>query len=112
MRLAEPVVIQCGRSHRRAAMSPTLDEPRVRTWSKAEYYQMADLGWFRGQRAELIEGEIVAQCPQNWPHSVTTYRVGERLAQAFGTSAWVRTQMPLDLGETSEPEPDVSAVRG
>ena len=87
-------------------MTPTLDEPRVRTWSKAEYYQMADLGWFRGQRAELIEGEIVAQSPQNWPHSVTTFRVGERLALAFGKSAWVRTQMPLDLGETSEPEPE------
>src|SRR5262249_42247280 len=83
-----------------------------RTWSKAEYYQMAELGWFRGQRAELIEGEIVAQSPQNWPHSVTTSRAGERLANAFGASAWVRTRMPLDFGETSEPDPDVSVVPG
>lgn len=93
-------------------MTPTLDEPRVRTWSKAEYYQMADLGWFRGQRAELIEGEIVAQSPQNWPHSVTTDLVAERLRQAFSSSAWVRMQLPLDFGASSEPEPDVSVVSG
>jgi Uma2 family endonuclease len=93
-------------------MTPTLDEPRVRTWTKAEYYQMAELGWFRGQRAELIEGEIVAQSPQNWLHSVTTDRVGERLRQPFAASAWVRTQLPLDLGPKSEPEPDVSVVPG
>ena len=93
-------------------MMPTLDEPRVRTWSKAEYYQMADLGWFRGQRAELIEGEIVAQSPQNWPHSVTTDRVAERLRHTFGATAWVRMQLPLDFGATSEPEPDISVVPG
>src|SRR5436190_16008209 len=109
---AGPVLIQCRRSERRTAMTPTLDEPRVRTWSKAEYYQMAELGWFRGQRAELIEGEIVAQSPQNWLHSVTTDRVGECLRQAFGASAWVRTQFPLDFGQKSEPGPDVSVVAG
>jgi Uma2 family endonuclease len=95
-----------------AVAAPTVTEPRVRKWTKAEYYQMADLGWFRGQRAELIEGEIVVQSPQNWPHSVTTDRVGERLRQAFGATAWVRTQLPLDVSSVSEPEPDVSVVLG
>jgi Uma2 family endonuclease len=95
-----------------AVAAPTVTEPRVRKWTKGEYYQMADLGWFRGQRAELIEGEIVVQSPQNWPHSVTTYRVGERLRQAFSAMGWVRTQLPVDLGAASEPEPDVSVVPG
>jgi Uma2 family endonuclease len=95
-----------------AVAAPVSAEPQVRKWTKDEYYQMADLGWFRGQRAELIEGEIVVQSPQNWPHTVTTDRVGERLRQAFGTTAWVRTQFPVDLGAASEPEPDVSVVPG
>jgi hypothetical protein len=36
-----------------------IEEPRVRKWTKDEHYQMADLGWFRDQRAELVEGDIV-----------------------------------------------------
>jgi hypothetical protein len=30
-----------------------------RRWSKTEYYRMAELGFFRGQRVELMEGRIV-----------------------------------------------------
>ncbi len=33
-------------------------EPRTRPWTKAEYYQMAEVGMFRDQRVELIGGEI------------------------------------------------------
>src|SRR5262249_38897963 len=40
------------------------DEPRPRLWTKDEYYRMGDLGWFNGQKAELLEGEIVVTSPQ------------------------------------------------
>ena len=73
---------------------------------------MGDLGWFEGQRAELVDGEIVVLSPQNFPHSSTTVRVFEALRSAFGSDFWVRMQLPLDTGRTSLPEPDVSVVAG
>jgi Uma2 family endonuclease len=73
---------------------------------------MADLGWFAGQRVELIEGEIVVLSPQKFAHGQVADRVTELMRGLFGNGFWVRMQLPLDLGENSEPEPDVSVVRG
>lgn len=33
--------------------------PAIRKFSRGEYYQMADLGWFDDLRVELINGEIL-----------------------------------------------------
>jgi Uma2 family endonuclease len=92
--------------------APIAEEPRVRKWTKEEYYQMADLGWFRDQRAELVEGDIVVLSPQKFEHNVTTDRVFELLKRAMGKQFWVRMQSPVDFGALSEPEPDVSVVVG
>ena len=94
------------------AMAPQTQAPHTRKWTKAEYYRMAELGWFRGQRVELIEGEIVVLSPQNVGHFTTTDRATEVQRVAFGPGYWVRMQGPLDLGDPTEPEPDVSVVLG
>ena len=73
---------------------------------------MAELGWFRDQRAELVEGEIVVLSPQKFGHGAATDRVTELLRDAMGKKFWVRMQLPVDLGAVSEPEPDVSVVPG
>jgi Uma2 family endonuclease len=87
-------------------------EPVPRLWTKHEYYQMAELGWFIGQRVELIEGEVMVQSPQKFSHYATTDQAAEVLRKVFEPGAWVRIQGPLDLGADSEPEPDVSVVSG
>jgi Uma2 family endonuclease len=86
--------------------------PRPRRWSKREYYRLGELGFFRGQRVELLEGQIVVLSPQNAAHSYTVDRVTRVLNAAFGQGFWVRMQLPIDLGQTTEPEPDVSVVLG
>jgi Uma2 family endonuclease len=86
--------------------------PQSRLWTKAEYYRLGELGFFQGQKAELIEGKIMVLSPQKWPHASTTDRVGKVLEAALGTNVWVRTQLPLNLGLVSDPEPDVSVVPG
>ena len=73
---------------------------------------MAELGWFAGQRVELIEGEIVVLSPQKFAHGQVTDRATELMREVFGAGFWARMQLPLDLGPSSEPEPDVSVVRG
>src|SRR5258708_2478763 len=87
-------------------------DPRPRLWTREEYYRMGEIGLFRGQRAELIEGEIMVLSPQNWPHSSTVDRVCEVLKQLVGGGVWVRTQMPVNFGAASDPEPDISVVIG
>jgi Uma2 family endonuclease len=92
----------------------TLAEPRTARWTREQYYEMAALGWFRGKRALLLDGEIIEMAPQgNW-HSVVVGKVEYALSDVFPRgSFWVRPQMPLDLPDgTSEPEPDAAVVPG
>jgi Uma2 family endonuclease len=90
---------------RRAGVSP-------RRWSKAEYYRLGELGFFHGQRVELLEGRIMVLSPQNPPHASTVLQVAALLGNLFGAGYHVRPQVPLDLGQTTEPEPDVAVVAG
>lgn len=90
----------------------TQPEPAPRRWTREEFYRLADLGVFQGQRAELIEGEIMVLSPQNLPHASTVDRVAEVLRRHLPTGFWVRMQLPLNLGQQSDSEPDVSVVAG
>jgi hypothetical protein len=83
-----------------------------RRWTKDEYYHLGELGFFRGQEVELIDGEFVVQSPQGPLHFVEVDRVFRLLDRIFGAGYWVRGQAPVDLGQTTVPEPDVSVVAG
>ncbi len=86
----------------------------ARPWrcGKQDYYRMAELGCFRGQRVELLEGKIVVLSPQKPEHAYAVDRVVRILQRCFTQGFWVRMQLPVDLGQTTEPEPDVSVVPG
>ena len=89
-------------------------QPHARRWSRHEYYEMARLGWFKGKRVLLLDGEIYEAFRQgNW-HSVALALTERRLREVFPEGRfWVRSQCPLDLpGGTSEPEPDAALVPG
>lgn len=81
-------------------------------WTREEYYQLAEHGFFRDQRVERIEGEIHVMSPQSYPHYFSTDGITDMLKLAFGDGYWVRQQAPLAIGGWSDPEPDVSVVRG
>jgi Uma2 family endonuclease len=87
--------------------------PRLRLWTREEYYKMAEAGVFRpGERVELIGGRIVMMSPQNSPHFTAICLVEDGLRTIFGTGYVVRVQGPLDLNPSSQPEPDIAVVRG
>jgi len=95
------------------AATPSTDlDPRPRRWTREEFYRMAELGWFHGERAELIEGEIMVLSPQGPSHSYLTDHVAALLRESGWTSVWVRMQLPINFGPYSDPEPDVSVVIG
>src|SRR5881628_1720699 len=83
-----------------------------RRWTKEEYYRLGELGFFRGQKVELIEGELMVASPQNSLHSEVVDLVDDVLTLAFGRGYRVRCQLPIDLGQPTEPEPDVAVVVG
>jgi Uma2 family endonuclease len=85
---------------------------RRRRWSKSEYYRMAEVGLFEGQRVELLEGQVMVLSPQKPPHAFHVDRAVRILSGVFAQGHWTRMQLPLDIGQTTEPEPDVSIVLG
>ncbi len=77
-----------------------------------EYYRMAEAGILvRGQRVELIEGEIVDMAPIGNRHAACVDRLAHDLILGLRDRAIVRVQGPLRLHEYSEPEPDLTVLR-
>jgi Uma2 family endonuclease len=89
-------------------------EPMRRRFTRDEYYRMADAGILTDQRVELIDGEIIRKkAPQDYRHANAIGKIQEALEALFPRKRfWIRVQMPLDLGEYSEPEPDIAVVEG
>ncbi len=86
---------------------------KLRPMTVAEYYLAAEQGVFGPQeRLELIEGEVIQKMsPQKSLHATAIQLVSKALTQAW-PEADQRIQLPLHLGELSEPEPDVVITRG
>ena len=88
-------------------------ERERRLWTVAEYHRIAEEGIFQpDERLELIEGEIYRKRPQSPAHAMVCDLVADVLREAIGRGYIVRSQMPLQAGDISEPEPDVSVVPG
>jgi Uma2 family endonuclease len=87
-------------------------EPQVHFWSRTEYYKMAEAGLFEGKHVELIQGQVIEMSPMGSLHATAVALVGRALEAAFGPGYFARWQMPLDVDELSEPEPDVALIYG
>jgi Uma2 family endonuclease len=88
------------------------DEVEIHHWTREEYEQAAEAGVFKDRRVELVDGVVYDMPPQLSPHA-TGLQKGLRALQATFPSAWdVRPQLPLDLGQSSMPEPDLAVVVG
>lgn len=89
------------------------DAVALRPFTREEYYRMAELGFFDGQKVERLGGLLyMVMSPQKTPHAYATDEVWTVLRAALGPAVWVRMQLPLELGLGSDPEPDVSVVVG
>ncbi len=98
-----------------AVPSPIEDEvmsiaPPRRRWTRTETAAMQTMGWFEGQRYELIEGDIVSKMGKNRPHVNITSALLEILLTIFGPK-FVQQDAPIDVSPadnpTNEPEPDL-----
>ncbi len=81
-------------------------------FTREQYYELGELGFFSGTRVERIRGEIIEMSPINWPHVVGCRKTAVLLEQVFAGIAWVsRNEQPLSLTD-SDPQPDVMVVAG
>jgi len=87
-------------------------EPKPRRWTRKEYYKMGEMGFFDGDRVELIEGQVFEMSPIYEPHAVGVSLADDILREVFGKGWAIRIQNPLSLGEASDPEPDAAVIKG
>jgi len=77
---------------------------------RSTYHQLGEAGVFEGRRVELVSGNIIDLRPMSASHR-TALRVLSRPLVELVPRAWdVMVQVPLDLADDSEPEPDFSFV--
>jgi Uma2 family endonuclease len=93
-------------------MDKTSNDPRPHRWTREQFYQMLDLGWFQDQRVELIDGEVLDMPSQKNYHGAAITLTMDALRLAFGSGFWVRNQLSLDLSPYSVPDPDLAVVPG
>jgi Uma2 family endonuclease len=86
--------------------------PRNMLWTVDQFHYLGDLGMFEGRRAWLVDGVIVEEGPMNPPHRIALELTEEALRAAFGAGWRVCNQMPLVLGQSTDPEPDLAVVAG
>ena len=73
-----------------------------------EYYRMAETGVLAPDaRVELIEGGVIDMAPMRSRHASVVSRLVAGLTRAVGDQALVWCQLPLRLGDQTEPQPDL-----
>ena len=85
---------------------------RVAPISVAQYHRMIESGVFQDRKYELIEGALVEKMSKSHLHCLLVDILLDLLKEFCPRDQfWVRQEAPITL-DTSEPEPDVSVVRG
>lgn len=92
----------------------SLPDLEPRPISVADYHRMIDAGILdEDEKVELLEGVIATMSPQKDPHIHAILTLNELAVTQLGGKYQVRPQVPLTVGDMSEPEPDLAiAVRG
>jgi Uma2 family endonuclease len=93
-------------------MNPTITDPRPYRWTREQFLQMIDLGWFQDKRVELIDGQVIEMASQYDLHLASITATADALRLTFGSGYWVRVQGSLDLSPHGIPDPDLAVTPG
>jgi Uma2 family endonuclease len=84
----------------------------VRLWTIQEYHHIVEAGIFHPEeRVELIAGQIIRMSAKGTAHTAAVRRTARVLRHLLENQAEVYTQDPIQLDDSSEPEPDIAVVR-
>jgi Uma2 family endonuclease len=79
-------------------------------FSLAEYARMTAAGLFAGRRVELLDGDVIDVPPMNAPHWTALYRLQRAFERALEPGRLL-VQMPVQVPDDGEPEPDLAVLR-
>jgi Uma2 family endonuclease len=102
------------------AMAPPIPKPLVppasppirKRWTVAEFHRLWEDGWFEGCKPMLVGGEIYLMPIPGPAHSKVVGLADYALKAVFAAGFYVRVQIPLVLGQRSDPVPDIAVVTG
>ncbi len=86
--------------------------PARKSWTVAQFHWLWEQGLFDGRKAFLLAGEIIEMPIPGPVHNKGVGKVDYALKRIFGSSYWVRIQLPLVLGLWTDPVPDIAVVLG
>jgi len=89
---------------------PAARAPQIWPLSVETYHVLGDLGLIP-EKTELLYGQIFKKMPKSPFHSYLIQFLVELLKVAVPSGCLVRTEQPITCAD-SEPEPDISVVRG
>ncbi len=76
-----------------------------------EFEQMAETGIIKDEdRFELIEGELIDMGKIGKRHASCVDRLNDLFRDKFGKGVLVRSQNPIQLGNYSQPQPDLAIL--
>lgn len=85
----------------------------VYSLSLEQYERMVTDGTIAAEnRVELLNGILVTKKGKNPPHSLAHYAIEEAIRKLMPPAYWLRHEEPIRITPNSEPEPDLSLVRG
>ncbi len=87
-----------------------LSHASPRRLSRDEFQRMAEQGFFRDERVELVAGVVVQMSPVGPPHCDEISVLTRTFVLGAGDRAVVRVQLPFAAGEDSQPQPDLALV--
>jgi Uma2 family endonuclease len=89
------------------ALSPTTYRFTVK-----DYHRMAEADVFEpDDHVELVDGEVFEMAPIGSRHAATVRRLTSALQSGVSDRAMLGVQDPVQIGERSEPQPDVTLLR-
>jgi Uma2 family endonuclease len=87
---------------------PSLDEARARPWTRDEFVRLIELGFFRSQRVELIDGDIFEIPAPSKRRLAAICIVQHLLETALCGKMPIRALGTIDLGLRSAPDADLA----
>lgn len=86
--------------------------PRRHRITVEHFYRMAEAGLFaEDERVELVDGEIIDVPPMGHRHAGVVAYLAKLLMDCLADRAIVRQQLPIRLGDDSEPLPDIAVTK-
>lgn len=86
--------------------------PRLHLFTVAEYHKMIEAGVFNEDaRVELLDGKISEMSPKSVLHAAVNEDASDYFKRLLKKRAVVRSQNPIVLNNSSEPEPDIAIAK-